>query len=208
MSLTKAIDNLLAYVDRDPNHDFAKYVDLDGAVYLEARLVGLHDAMPRKEPIPDIEYLDWPEPSVIAPDFELFGYTNCPGSWTGPAPSAPGFADEVPPRFLTLMPSNGWRKDMLMLRMLADQKSGQQAKPMPESNMSVEARALAVFFQHPDWTKKEIADEVGCHEKSLAPSRCKKLDAAIKARKSGIDPDHPHHRGTKDSEGNLEAYEC
>jgi hypothetical protein len=72
--------------------------------------------------------------------------------------------------------------------------------------LSLDARALALFLDHTDWTKKKIADALGCHEKSLSPRRCPRLTAAIAAHKSPIDPDRPRPRGSKDSEGNLEAW--
>lgn len=69
---------------------------------------------------------------------------------------------------------------------------------------SVDARALAVFIEHPDWTKKMIADHLKVHEKSLAPSRCPKLDAAIKAYKAKP----TSVRGSKDANGDVEAWEA
>jgi hypothetical protein len=68
---------------------------------------------------------------------------------------------------------------------------------------SLDAMAVAVFIDHPEWTKKKIANHLGKHEKSLAPTRCPKLDAAIKAYKAKP----PTVRGSKDSEGNVEAWD-
>ncbi len=76
--------------------------------------------------------------------------------------------------------------------------TGQQ-EPKP----SLDARALAVFIDHPDWTKKKMAEHLGCNEKSLAPRRCVKLDAAIRAYKAKP----KMRRGSRDSDGNLEAWE-
>lgn len=61
------------------------------------------------------------------------------------------------------------------------------APTAPESTavrMSLESRALAVFFENPSLTKKQIAERIGSHEKSLAPRRCPKLAAAMAAHKA------------------------
>jgi hypothetical protein len=71
-----------------------------------------------------------------------------------------------------------------------------------EKKDPLDARAVAVFFEHRDWTKKSIARHLRCHEKSLCRKRCPKLAAAIEASKDGNLP-----RGSKDGEGNLEAWE-
>lgn len=75
------------------------------------------------------------------------------------------------------------------------------------SKVSLDARALGVFIEHPDWTKKRIAAHLGCHEKSLAPARCPKLNAAIAAQSAKVDPNRKFRRGHKDAEGNIEAWE-
>jgi hypothetical protein len=80
-------------------------------------------------------------------------------------------------------------------------------KPEAKSDVSLDARAVGVFLDHPDWTKKRIAKLLGCNEKSLCPERCPKLTAAIAAHKSPIDPGRRRLRGSKDSDGNLEAWE-
>jgi hypothetical protein len=76
-----------------------------------------------------------------------------------------------------------------------------------KSEASLDSQALAVFIEHPDWTKKKIARHLGRHEKSLCPERCPKLAAAIAAHKSPIDPTRRRLHGSKDSEGKLEAWE-
>jgi hypothetical protein len=75
------------------------------------------------------------------------------------------------------------------------------------SEVSLDSRALAVFIEHRDWTKKRIAEHLGCHEKSLAPNRCPKLARAVAASNAPIDPGRPPLRGSKDSDGTLEAWE-
>jgi hypothetical protein len=42
------------------------------------------------------------------------------------------------------------------------------SKPNVKSNVSLDARALAVFIEHSDWTKKRIAKHLGTNEKCLA----------------------------------------
>jgi hypothetical protein len=78
-------------------------------------------------------------------------------------------------------------------------------EPAGTPKVSLDARALGVFIDHPDWTKKRIAKHLDCHEKSLCPKSCPKLAAAIKAHRT---PDPSRKvRGSKDPEGNLEAWE-
>ena len=77
----------------------------------------------------------------------------------------------------------------------------------PKSTVNRESQALAVFIEHPTWTKKQIAAHIGCNEKQLAPKRMPKLAAAIAAHRAPVDPSRKTRRGTKDSEGNLEAWE-
>ena len=69
--------------------------------------------------------------------------------------------------------------------------------------MSLDARAVAVFFEHCDWTKKQIAEHLGCHEKSLAPKRCPNLHKAMAIWKAA---DRRSIRGSKNAEGDLEAW--
>jgi hypothetical protein len=83
------------------------------------------------------------------------------------------------------------------------EKSGKRRAKLP---VPLDAQALGVFIEHPDWTKKKIAAHLECHEKSLCPDRCPKLAAAIAAHKSHIDPGRRRVRGSKDAEGNLEAW--
>lgn len=82
-------------------------------------------------------------------------------------------------------------------------------RPLPPvestpSNVSVslDAKALAVFIEHPDWKKTQIAAHLKTNPKSLAPKRCPKLTAAIAAHKAPLAP-----RGSKDRNGNLEAWD-
>jgi hypothetical protein len=88
-----------------------------------------------------------------------------------------------------------------------EQPQGPPIEGKTTAKVSLDARAVGVFVAHPDWTKKQIADHLHCNEKSLAPRRCPKLDAAMHAHKAKIDPDRRRLHGTKDGEGNLEAWE-
>lgn len=66
----------------------------------------------------------------------------------------------------------------------------------------LDVRAVGVFLEHRDWTKRKIAKHLNCGEKSLCPGRCPQLAYAIKAHRDSRVP----ARGTKDKHGNLEAY--
>lgn len=71
------------------------------------------------------------------------------------------------------------------------------------AKVSLDKRALALFTANRDWTKKRIAKELGCHEKSLSPERCPELSAAMRLYKCR----EPYHtRGAKGPEGHLEAW--
>lgn len=76
----------------------------------------------------------------------------------------------------------------------------------PANPVSLDAQAVGVFLEHPDWTKKRIAKQLGCHAKSLTPKRCPRLATAMAASKAKIDPGTTR-RGSKDAAGNLEAWE-
>ncbi|MBN2216547.1 MAG: hypothetical protein JW719_04140 [Pirellulales bacterium] len=76
-----------------------------------------------------------------------------------------------------------------------------------KKELPIDASAVALFLEHPNWNKKMIAGHLGCHEKSLAPRRCPKLNAAIRASRAKIDPSKKKRRGSKDAVGNLEAWE-
>jgi hypothetical protein len=69
--------------------------------------------------------------------------------------------------------------------------------------VSLDARALGLFVEDPNRTKKDIAKILRVRTQSLAPSRCPKLDAAMRAYRA---PDPGLVRGSKDRDGNLEAF--
>lgn len=62
-----------------------------------------------------------------------------------------------------------------------------------------EAKALALLVQHPEWSNKQIAAEVGCSRTSLyRRARYRQARRAM----GGTLP-----KGSKSAEGDLEAYE-
>jgi hypothetical protein len=89
----------------------------------------------------------------------------------------------------------------------APSSSASAAELVAQLGLSLDAQAVAVYLDHPDWTKKQIAEFLGCNEKSLAPKRCRKLAAAIAANIAAIDPGRRRLHGSKDPDGNLEAWE-
>jgi hypothetical protein len=65
-------------------------------------------------------------------------------------------------------------------------------------------RALAVLIENPTWTKKQIADELECHEKSLSRQPAmRRLDEAIAAMEAGR---NERPKGSKYG-GQIEAYD-
>lgn len=87
----------------------------------------------------------------------------------------------------------------------------QRVKPAVPLGETLDEQAVAIFVSRKGRvTKKEIARilvETGvrttCHEKSLTPKRCPKLHQATQAYRAANNPP----RGSKDAEGNLEAWE-
>ncbi len=73
----------------------------------------------------------------------------------------------------------------------------------PESQMSGEARALAILTDHPDWTDTRIAREAGLHVKTLYKySRYKTARGVLKqSGRAGLP------RGFRTDDGDIEAYE-
>jgi len=129
MSLAKAIDDLLAFVPDDQpipreGERRDRFEALDRAVYVEACRLGL-------------------EGKLLPPSPEKLGLTNLPGLWTT--------AVFVPTGL------RAWKNSLLTLRMLAEAGStpeaetGEQpADPRARPEVSLDARALAVFIEHTD----------------------------------------------------------
>ncbi len=89
-----------------------------------------------------------------------------------------------------------------------DTSPKQERKPQVPSGDIVkdglkgEAKALVLLLEHPDWTNKEIAKHVPCHEKTLY--RWEKFKTAREALKAGKDS---IPGGKKYKEGYLEAWD-
>lgn len=80
-----------------------------------------------------------------------------------------------------------------------------QQQPKGKQKTSLDARAVAIFMENQSLTKTEIAKMLGVKIQSLAPNRCKRLDAALRAvRESGTGR---RIRGYKGKDGSIEAYE-
>jgi hypothetical protein len=79
----------------------------------------------------------------------------------------------------------------------------QQPFPATKSKASREDQALAVLVIHPDWTKKQIAADIGCNPKQLAPKRMPRLAKAMAVYRERSLPS-----GTKDKETRtMEAWD-
>ncbi len=107
----------------------------------------------------------------------------------------------------TAPPDTGSSERSKSAGLASEPESKGSKKPNGSPNVSLDVKAVGVFLEHPDWTKKRIAEELGYHEKSLCPRRCPKLDAAIRAQRARIDPSVKVRRGSKDRDGNLEAWD-
>jgi hypothetical protein len=69
--------------------------------------------------------------------------------------------------------------------------------------LTLDELALAVYFKHPNWKKKQIAKVLGRPPQSLAPRRCPQLTNAMKAWRNTSDS---LGCGSKDKHGGLEAW--
>jgi hypothetical protein len=101
-----------------------------------------------------------------------------------------------------------------LMRTLADLIDGAPkhggAEPMPETTAATkpklgkEAIAVATLVDHPEWTNQQVADEVGCHVKTLSGKEWKKFRAA---RAVLADGRSKLPNGSKDKEtGDVEAW--
>lgn len=83
------------------------------------------------------------------------------------------------------------------------QREGDEKEKDAPKGPSLDARALALFIEDRSRKIKDIAKLLGKkNTQGLSPQRCPKLHAAMRAWKA---PDR-RVRGTKDGQGNLEAY--
>jgi hypothetical protein len=55
----------------------------------------------------------------------------------------------------------------------------------PQEELSLDARAVAVKTDHPDWTDKQVADQLGVNRTSLYKPNMEKFKIAKEALKSG-----------------------
>lgn len=81
-------------------------------------------------------------------------------------------------------------------------KGGSEIEKSKIKDDSLDERLLAVLVVHPDWENKQFAQAVGCHVKSITQRKCPRFFAAKASYKSSNLP-----RGSKDSEGHLEAWD-
>lgn len=179
--LQKRIDDLLALFEGDeaiPTEGDRRnqFDSRDRAVWVEATKWQLDRHLP--------------EESVGGELVKHLGMTNLPGVWT------------LIPRVFQPFTSE-WRNRLLALRSLADgaMPNGVREKEGVQP-LSLDARAAAVFFENPTLTKKQIAQKIGCKPQSLAPDRCPKLTAAMKALKESERLKH----GSKSKGGIVEAW--
>jgi len=87
----------------------------------------------------------------------------------------------------------------------AESLPAKQLETKAATDLSLDARALALFLDDTRRRKKDIARLLGLkNTQSLAPARCRRLDAAMRAHRA---PDPEPVRGTKDRDGNLEAWD-
>jgi hypothetical protein len=91
------------------------------------------------------------------------------------------------------------------LRQLAEQRSAARAPAggdAKEKHPSKLATALAILNLHPDWTNKQIAEQVPCNANWLSQE-----PIFLKARKTLKAGKAELPRGSKGDEGTMEAYE-
>lgn len=196
--LAKAIDELMTFLTIPEcelsGERLAKFDELDNRVFEYAADAGPIDHLPKvSELAPQVNF-----PTLRPASFH--GNVNLPGDWIRQGDD----------RRFVYVSSGPWEEAMLSLRKLAEAGTKQKRRPQTSvktkpNSMGVDAEALAVFIHHPDWTKKRIAEQIGRAEKSLAPGRCPKLNAAIQTYKSRNNAGLK--RGSKDRDGNLEAWD-
>lgn len=223
-ALVSAIDAAVAYVREhlEPwtEDDVDQFRALATEVYRHAAAANLLHALPQRDDL--LPYLEPRDVAMRPVEFEA--KLNLPGDWqvVGDERHREVLAEPLRHsypldfdfgsfrhQFVPAVPER-WFVDMVDLRRMALQAPAPAVEAMPQSKgeqPSLDARALAVFIQHRDWTKKRIAKHLHCNEKSLAPARCPKLAAAIAANKATRDPGRNLRRGSKGADGSLEAWD-
>ncbi len=92
--------------------------------------------------------------------------------------------------------------DEITLTLVAREAPAPKKKSMDDaSDLSLEDKALAILFRNPGWTVKQIAEAVSCSRSSLY--RMQQFRKASNSLKGGR-LDMP--KGSKDADGNVEAY--
>lgn len=194
MSLVKAIDDAVKFLEDHPEH-FSRDV-ADKFCLLGKEICVLSTQARIDHRLPNVYKLDREVFDTTLGPVVYLSELNLPGDWW------PKNAFDHHKKFIHSKTPH-WLEAMAVLRALAESQEAEPPKVTP-SNLSLDARALAVFIEHSDWTKKEMAGLLECNEKSLTPKRCPKLAAAIAAKNAA---DRPPRRGSKDSTGTLEAWE-
>jgi len=167
MSLTAAIDALLAYVANDSSApDYHSLSSFDRAVYLAAWRLGLADRLPRglfSEPPAAVLYCGHTQ-VMLAHD-----------------PAAAGRPDGV------IVTAPSWEDDMRRLRFLALQEEAKRREcDVPARQAAVatlDERALTAYLHDPRQRLTQVARLLGCTTRDLAPRRCPKLHQAMQGHR-------------------------
>lgn len=110
----------------------------------------------------------------------------------------------------TLLMSSALQAEIEWERAQAARLASETEEPRDPADappVTLDAQALACFVEDTTRTKTDIIRLLGLRNtQSLAPNRCPKLHAAMKAWRAP-DPDRRRIRGSKDVDGNLDAWE-
>jgi len=179
--------------------------EIDDFYSLDDELWTLVHGQDRQELLPsrdvisrELDHLKHGDGSQMRP-VQFEGKCNLPGDWSE------GEYYVVP---------NRWLREMFALRSALTIPSSttetnesnaesklKDANEKTSRKLSLDARAMALFVDNPSLKKKEMAEILGCHEKSLAPKRCSKLANAMRLHKAkGHLPS-----GSKGRDGTIEA---
>jgi hypothetical protein len=177
-----------------------QFLEIDERLFLALHNIGLRDELPKHDLL--ARHIDAPVPGMEpSPPVAFEGKCNLPGDWD---------------KGLFVFESIGWLEAMKPLRELLRRgptiseelapkpaSSSYHAPEWTDSTLSLDVRATSLFVASPTLTKREMAEKLQCHDRSLAPKRCPKLDKAMGIYKAKPDV----LCGSKDADGNLEAWE-
>jgi hypothetical protein len=191
MSLTSAIDSLVALVDgysavplrRQPPFDAKQFVILDRDVYVEAVGLGLTDHLPR---------------ATYVNNTATFGHTNFPGS-KGTMLDPPGTFQAMPSQIPR------WRDQMLTLRVLAEARQRKTEDPPPAgsseksplastprneefANLSPKQRSLVRALQGKDYVPIEDVKKAVYRTTDATTSCLERLKTRTNEKLVGHDP--------------------